>query len=98
MLYNGGNSITNSLVKMKGGVVDLKIRLKNSSKFDEILIRRGYSRRAFAKQAGIGESTIIQICNYDRNPSPRTAKRICETLEIDFDDFFEIVNPQAVSN
>lgn len=73
----------------------MKIKLNSALKFDEILIRKGFSKRAFAKVAGIGESTIVKICSFDRNPSPRTAKRICEALEIDFDELFEITTPQV---
>lgn len=97
-MYNRAILIISSLFKMKGVICELKIKIKSSLEFDEVLIRRGFSRRAFARRAGIGESTIIQICNNDRNPSPQTAKKICETLEIDFDQIFEIVNPKVAGN
>jgi transcriptional regulator with XRE-family HTH domain len=74
----------------------MKVRLNDSDCFSELLIRKGLSRRGLAEKARIGEATAIQICNGQRNPSPRTAKRICEALEVEFDDIFEIVkNPVA---
>lgn len=74
----------------------MKITLKNSLEFEELLIRKGFSKKAFAEAAGIGQVTALQICNGDRSPSPRIAKRICDTLEVEFDDIFEIVRtPQA---
>lgn len=75
----------------------MKIKLKDVIGFEELLIRKGYSKKAFAEAAGIGQVTALQICNGDRNPSPRIAKRICDTLEVEFDDIFEIVKtPQNV--
>lgn len=72
------------------------IKLKSSYDFEERLIRKGFSKKAFAEAASIGQVTALQICNGDRNPSPRIAKRICDTLEVSFDDIFEIVKtPQA---
>lgn len=74
----------------------MKITLKNYLEFEELLIRKGFSKKAFAEAAGIGQVTALQICNGDRHPSPRIAKRICGTLEVGFDDIFEIVRtPQG---
>lgn len=69
----------------------MKIQLKDVVKFEEMLIRKGFSKKAFAKAAEIGQVTLLQICNGVRNPSPRIAKRICDTLQVEFDDIFEIV-------
>lgn len=71
----------------------MKIQLKDAIRFEELLIKKGFSKKAFAEAANIGQVTALQICNGDRNPSPRIAKRICDTLEVEFDDIFEIVKP-----
>lgn len=76
----------------------MKIHLKNAHNFEEMLIKKGLSKKAFAEAAGIGQVTALQICNGDRNPSPRIAKRICETLEVEFDDIFIIEKKVATSN
>ncbi|MNW38889.1 helix-turn-helix protein [compost metagenome] len=74
----------------------MKIKIRDSQRFEETLIRKGFSKRGLAEAAKIGEATAIQISNGDRHPSPRTAKRICDTLEVSFDDIFEIVKtPQT---
>jgi DNA-binding XRE family transcriptional regulator len=75
----------------------LKIKLRVAEELNEMLIKQGHSKRSFAKSINTGESTIIQIFNGDRSPSPRTAKRICEALECSFDDIFEIVRPKAAA-
>ncbi|WP_339820496.1 helix-turn-helix transcriptional regulator [Paenibacillus sp. FSL R7-0216] len=69
----------------------MKIKLKDLVSFEELLIRKGFSKKAFAEAAGIGQVTALQICNGDRNPSPRIAKRICDALEVTFDDIFMII-------
>jgi len=59
----------------------------------EVLIRRGWSKSDLGEQVGIGAPYAIQICNGARNPGPKTARKICEALEVGFDDIFEIVKP-----
>lgn len=73
----------------------MRIKLKDAIEFEERLIRKGYSKKAFADAASIGQVTALQICNGDRSPSPRIAKRITETLEVEFDDIFEIVRAEV---
>lgn len=68
----------------------MKIAIKDSAAFNVILIHKGFTQRSFSIQAGISHSMISQIAKGLRNPSPRTAKRICEVLEVQFDDIFEI--------
>lgn len=68
----------------------MKIQLKDSEQFEELIIRKGHSKRSFAEAAGIGQVTILQIANGDRNPSPRIAKRIKDALEVEFDEIFII--------
>lgn len=68
----------------------MKIKLSNAVKFEETLIRKGLSKRGFAKMANIADVTIIQITSGSRNPSPRTAKKICEALGAEFDELFVI--------
>lgn len=71
----------------------MKILLKDLDSFEELLIRKGHSKRSFAEAAKIGQVTALQIANGNRNPSPRIAKRITDALEVEFDDIFEIEKP-----
>ncbi|HZG81765.1 MAG TPA: helix-turn-helix transcriptional regulator [Brevibacillus sp.] len=68
----------------------MKIRLKDLERFEELIIRKGHSKRSFAEVAGIGQVTALQIANGERNPSPRIAKRITDALEVEFDEIFVI--------
>lgn len=69
----------------------MKVRIKNLDQFNEMLIRKGYSKIGFARAAGISQPMFVQITNGDANPSPATALKIVKTLEAEFDDIFEIV-------
>ncbi|HBK53680.1 MAG TPA: XRE family transcriptional regulator [Syntrophomonas wolfei] len=70
----------------------MKIILKDIGKFNELLLRKGFTRRELGRQASISEVYAQQISNGDRNPGAKVAKRICETLEVDFDEIFFVSN------
>ncbi|MGG1661746.1 helix-turn-helix transcriptional regulator [Brevibacillus sp. NRS-1366] len=74
------------------------VRLNNPELLDKLIIKTGHSRRSFAKAIGLGEATIIQICSGKRNPSPGTAKKIIEALQIEWDDIFAIEKISRVAN
>lgn len=69
----------------------MKIVVKNVESFNIMLIRRGFSKRRFAKTAGVSAPLINQISNGVRNPGPETARKISEALQVEFDDLFTIV-------
>ena len=54
----------------------------------EARIRSGFSQRGLSRKTGISHVTISQIENGDRRPSPATAKKICEALNVSFNDIF----------
>ncbi len=56
----------------------------------EIRIRRGLSKNALSKKAGVCKSSIAQVEN-GQPPTPRIAKAISDALEVGFDELFEIV-------
>lgn len=68
----------------------MKIKLKDTRSFNELIIKKGYSKNRLSKAAELGQPTIVQISNGTRNPSPVTAKRILEVLGVEFDDVFKI--------
>ncbi|THF83712.1 helix-turn-helix domain-containing protein [Cohnella fermenti] len=74
----------------------MKIRVKDTDRLNTLLIMKGFNKLDFSKQIGSSHPMTVQITNGDRNPSPRTAKRICEVLECEWSDIFEIVrDPKA---
>lgn len=66
----------------------MKIRLKNSEEFNMTLLLKGFSQRGFGRAVGISEPYANQIANGERNPGPNVAKRICDVLEVKFEDIF----------
>jgi len=72
----------------------MKIRIKNSIRLNELIIMKGFSKTDFGKEIKLSQPMTVQITNGDRNPSPKTAKRIAEVLECEWTELFEIVRPE----
>lgn len=66
------------------------IQLKDLNKFREMLAVKGFTQRSFAKLISISGPYMNQIVNGDRNPGPKVAKKICDGLDVEFDDIFFI--------
>ncbi|NHN33566.1 helix-turn-helix transcriptional regulator [Paenibacillus agricola] len=67
----------------------------NVNTLNELLFRKGLTKRSFAQVAGIGQVTALQVCNGQRNPSAPVAKKIVDALQTDFDSLFEIVKGET---
>lgn len=72
----------------------MKIKVNNPEFLNKLIIKKGFNKTEFGKEIMLSNPMTVQITNGDRNPSPRTAKRICTVLECNFDDLFEIVQSQ----
>jgi transcriptional regulator with XRE-family HTH domain len=68
----------------------LTIRLNDPQEFKKLLMKKGFTYRSFAKKAGITSAHVSLIANNKRNPTPATAKKIYEALDLTFDDIFFI--------
>ncbi|PCH30445.1 transcriptional regulator [Campylobacter sp. 1] len=68
----------------------MKISLIDTRSFNELIIKKGYSKNELSRVAQVSQPTIVQISNGTRNPSPGTAKRISDVLGVEFDDVFTI--------
>lgn len=68
----------------------MKISLKSTSFFNELLIKKGFSKNGLSKVSDVSQTTISQISNGVRNPSPLTAKKLVNVLDVDFDEIFTI--------
>lgn len=68
----------------------LKIKLKNARSFNELIIKKGFSKNSLSKATKLGQPTIVQISNGTRNPSPFSAKKIVDVLGVEFDEIFKI--------
>ena len=70
------------------------IVLKSHVEFNQMIAKSGFSKRGFARKSGLSESTFIQISNGKQSPRPNTAKKICDGLQLSFDDIFVIKEKQ----
>jgi len=68
----------------------MNIKLKDIQAFTKLLIVSGFSQRSFAKKIDISGPYMNQIANGERCPSPKVAKKICDGLNVEFDDIFFI--------
>jgi transcriptional regulator with XRE-family HTH domain len=76
-------------------VILVRIVLKDIITFNEMLIRKGFSKSKLARVAGLSSPMAVQISNGDRYPGPETAKRIVEALQVEWDAVFAIEKSPA---
>lgn len=70
----------------------MKVKVIDGKKIAEARIRQGLGMRQFARIAKVNYSVVSYLERGKREfVAPQTAKAICETLQIPFDDLFEIV-------
>jgi len=53
-------------------------------------IKQGLSMRSLGKKAGLNGATISNLEKKARSVSPKTAKAICDALDLSFDLLFSI--------
>ncbi|WP_289138186.1 helix-turn-helix transcriptional regulator [uncultured Brevibacillus sp.] len=71
----------------------MKIKVKDLEYLNVLIIQKGFNKTDFAKMIQLSQPMTIQITKGDRSPSPKTARRIVETLECEWEELFEIVKP-----
>lgn len=70
----------------------MKIRLKNLDHFNEILIRRGFTKAAYSEVVGLSRAAGSRLCTGKAQYfSPAIAAKTVEKLNVEFDELFEIV-------
>jgi DNA-binding XRE family transcriptional regulator len=74
----------------------MKIKLRDVDQFNEMLIRKGFTKSELAASIELSVPRTIQISNGDHGPGVKVAKRICQTLEVEFDDVFKIVKTEQI--
>lgn len=62
----------------------------HSDRIKEKMLINGFSQRSLARAAELSDTTVNHVINGLRNPSPATAKKICDALDCGFDDIFFI--------
>jgi len=61
----------------------------NVDKFKELLALKGYNKTSFARASGISDETLRKILR-DEISSPKMAKRISETLNVELTEIFSL--------
>jgi DNA-binding XRE family transcriptional regulator len=72
----------------EGGIV-LKI-VTDTKALVVTRIRAGLSQNSLSKQAKVSKTLICQIEGGNRNPSAKTARKICDALGVEFEEIFFI--------
>jgi len=68
----------------------LKILAKDNLQMKRI--KKGYNGSDIAKEIGITKMGYYNIEKRKNGADPKNAKKICEVLDVDFDDVFEVVD------
>jgi len=69
----------------------------NVEKLQELLALKGYNKNSFSRASGISDETLRKILR-DKVSSPKMAKCISETLEIDLTEVFSLSWKQNAIN
>lgn len=64
--------------------------IKDLERLRKCIIVKGFSQQAFGKHIGISQPYTVQLLKGKRNPSPQTAKKIADALDVEFDELFTI--------
>ncbi|WP_339200469.1 helix-turn-helix transcriptional regulator [Paenibacillus sp. FSL P2-0322] len=75
----------------------MKIVFKDVNEFSSILAKRGLSQSALAKEAGVTQSYLNQVCNQKRDPGIKFCEKICSALGMEFDDLFKVERSIEIS-
>ncbi|UXS59870.1 helix-turn-helix transcriptional regulator [Staphylococcus ureilyticus] len=60
----------------------------DNKKAKKLMFIKGFNVSSFAEKIGVGVSYLSQILNGKKSPSPKLAKKIAETLEVEIEDLF----------
>ena len=64
----------------------------NTLKLQEILAVQGYNKTSFGRASGLSYQTLMNMFNKTHLASPRVAKKICDTLQIELTEVFTLTN------
>lgn len=65
----------------------MSVNLDNK-KAKRLMFVKGFNVSSFADEIGVGISYLSQILNSKKTPSPKLAKKIAETLEVEIEELF----------
>lgn len=63
-----------------------------SRQFKTARFRKGLSLRALGQVAGLCAATVFKIENNEAFPTPQSTKKLCDALEVEFEQIFEVID------
>lgn len=72
--------------------------IRAKANLNEVRIRSGFNIKQLSAECGVNYFTLVNLIKGNSGASPKTAKKICDTLHKSFDELFEIQTTKAVSN
>lgn len=67
------------------------IRVADPKKLEEMIAKRGESLTEFSKVSGVSIHTVLSLLSKDRNKSPKTCKKIADTLGVAWEEIFVVI-------
>lgn len=64
----------------------------NVEKLQKQLAVQGYNKTSFGRASGLSYQTLMNIFNKTQIASPKIAKKICDTLQIEITEVFTLLN------
>lgn len=64
--------------------------MRDIALLNELILKKGFTQRSFGREIKISEPYSHQVLNGKRNPGPKIAKNIADTLDVEFDAIFFI--------
>lgn len=64
----------------------------NTARLLELLAIQGYNKTSFGRASGLSYQTLMNVFNNTQMASPRVAKKICDTLQIELTEVFTLTN------
>lgn len=68
----------------------MKIMIRDVALLNELILKKGFTQRSFGREIEISPAYSNQVLSGKRNPGPKIAKKIADTLEVEFDEIFFI--------
>ena len=62
----------------------------NTARLLELLAVQGYNKTSFGRASGLSYQTLMNVFNKSNTVSPKVAKTISDTLNIDIKDIFSL--------
>lgn len=63
----------------------------NTNKLTELLAIQGYNKTSFGRASGLSYQTLMNVFNKTHIATPKVAKKICDTLQVDISEVFTLI-------